>query len=218
MTTNNPLKYLQSFESTQLLSQVISHIDFSEPRFYDAIWLTIFNIAIGIVMPQLEYHFKLTTKIAGGNPDRGNDGLAYLFITIDTFRRIAFIDAVFNSKKLDFGGNYIVFNYLLMFLGIYVGIYGFVLFFKAFCRLGMKGAFYGDHFGFLFDQGKLTEYPFSKFTNPMTTGNCLMYLGSALFARSMSGLFVGGLMFLTYELYYYMYEVPMLKIVYGKRN
>eukprot|EP00736_Rhodelphis_marinus_P014241 Rmarinus@m.20051 len=79
-------------------------------------------------------------------------------------------------------------------------------------RLGVTGTYLGDYFGILMKE-RVTSFPFSVCADPMYTGSTLCFAGLALYKASPAGLFLTGLVHVTYRVAL-KYESPFTDDIY----
>jgi len=77
-------------------------------------------------------------------------------------------------------------NYLFYILGALCLAAGTVLILASFYRLGLRGLYFGDHFGFLFKE-KVTSFPYDILDSPQYVGTCLAHFGLSFCYRSPTG-------------------------------
>ena len=134
---------------------VLDNIDFKEKYLLEVIFYSFLSIIVWGLLPHLQYRYKLISTITQGDMEKGADILALVLIHIGTFRNYSFTEAIYNNKRLDFG-NY---NIISTVLGIFIIFLGSYLWVTSLLKLGVRGCYFGDHFGFLLKK-KNNYFPF----------------------------------------------------------
>jgi len=190
-----------------------SHIDFNQQNFRDCIVLTSSTILFWIIVPFLEYHTKIMTKIIGNDRAKAADFFAYALIHLGAFKNYAFTEAMMNNAKYDFGG----FNPLVQYAGYFLFLLFAYIFMMAATQLGLRGMYYGDHFGFLLED-KLTGFPFKYMYHPQYISIIGMQIAGAMVFRSPAGLVLTLISFFCYCLLAIRETFKLKKLYDGKKR
>jgi phosphatidylethanolamine/phosphatidyl-N-methylethanolamine N-methyltransferase len=190
------------------MDEYFANIDFHEKEFLSCIFLTWISSILYTILPHIQFKWKVLTKIFLNN-SRAVDAFAFIMIQIASYRFYAFIECIFVQKKISLSNNLYI---LLLFIGITLVISGFILIILGFRLLGLRGMYFGDHFGFKL-KGKLHSFPYDVFSNPQYTGMKFIYFGIAICFASPSGLFLAFNIMLAKEIVFEV-EKRKLKILY----
>ena len=190
--------------------EILEYINYSDKAFIKTIYLSAIDTIALILIPYLQYKYKLISKFTGDDMGRAADLAAYILIHLGTFRNYSFIESTYNSKPLDLG----LFNYILMLIGILSLSLGGLLVILAFRKLGLRGMYFGDHFGFIMRK-RIDSFPYNYFENPQYTGCTMMYLGYSLFCRSITGLILTISIVICYHILFRFFEKRQLKRLYN---
>ncbi len=181
-----------------MLSNVVKYshdalnIDLMETNFLWSIFHAFLNFALWMIVPHLEFKYKIIsrfTKDAG----RANDFFSFFLIHTGALRNLAFNEAINKGLKLSYGS----FALPLEILGALMAAAGSIIIIFTFFRMGIRGMYFGDYFGFLFKE-KITAFPFSHLDNPQYVGTTSFFLGCSIYYHSPCGAI---LTLLTYALY-----------------
>jgi phosphatidylethanolamine N-methyltransferase len=162
---------------------LLDHIDLNEHFFHKTLYLSFINVFALALLPYLQYKYRIISKFTGDDMSIAADCLAFFLIHIGTFRNYAFVESTYSSKAIDFGG----FNNLIITVGVVSLLLGGVLVLFAFRKLGLRGMYFGDHFGFIMKK-RIDSFPYNYLDNPHYNGSIMMYLGFSLMCRSLSGI------------------------------
>lgn len=66
-------------------------------------------------------------------------------------------------------------------------------------KLGVTGTYLGDYFGILM-KSRVTSFPFNVMDNPMYNGSTMVFLGTALWYRSLAGVFLSVFVWILYQI------------------
>mmetsp|Transcript_24928 Transcript_24928/g.26020 ORF Transcript_24928/g.26020 Transcript_24928/m.26020 type:complete len:223 (+) Transcript_24928:41-709(+) len=192
------LSEITTFFQEQLL------IDITETNFLWSLVFALQNWICWMIIPTFEYKFNILSRFLGGDKGRANDMFAYAMIHTGAIRNLYYHEAINNNTILDYG----VFGLGIEILGALMAIFGFVLIFGSYYRLGMRNMYFGDYFGFTFKE-MITAFPYNRFDNPQYIGTTCFFLGLSIFHHSPTGVL---LTFITWGLYslYFMLEERML--------
>ncbi len=178
----------------KLISILSTYIDFSEPNFISAVQYSFLCFLGWIILPHLQFEYKLLSILTGGNQGIACDFLTYFLIYLGTSRNHHINEAISHNKIFNYG-NYEIPVQILAYLLI---IFGLVLVTGSFFRLGMRGMYFGDHFGFLFKE-RITQFPYNYFPNAQYVGTTAGFIGYSLAQHSAAGIFIALLVYLLYK-------------------
>lgn len=184
------------------------YINIFEKSFLWSVFHAFLNFFLWMLLPHLEFKYKLLSRFTKGDQGRACDFLSFLLIQTGAVRNFAFNEAINAGITVSYGA----YNFPLEIIGFVMMVVGAILIVLTFYRMGIRGLYFGDHFGFLFKE-KITAFPFSHLDNPQYVGTTAFFLGSALFYHSPAGAF---LTLLTYLLYMVLnvVEEKKLKVFY----
>ena len=185
-----------------------SNIDFKEHNFREVIGYSIFNLILWLTIPNLQLKYKAVSRLFSDNLSTAADVVAFVLINVGSMRNYYFIEALKNQPSYDFGWC----NMAAVIFGYMLAAFGFVLLIGAFIRLGLRGLYFGDHFGFLFKE-KVTEWPYNWFDHPQHLGTSFFFFGMSLAYCSPAGLLISMFILLTYYFVEYI-EVKKLALFY----
>ncbi len=183
-------------------------INFTEERFIDTILHTVFCAVIWTILLHLQFKYNLLTRLVGNDGGKAADFLAYIIIYSGCTRNYAFSEALTNNHKFHLG----LWDYLIIGIGYSLIVFGLVLIAFSFYRLGLRGMYFGDHFGFLFKE-KVISFPYNIFENPQYIGSCSFFYGMALSHLSPAGICLSLLINSSYYVLNY-FESKKLAIFY----
>ncbi len=191
-----------------ILDIISKYINFREPNFEKALAYSFLCFLLWVLLPHLEFKYKLLSRLIGHNQGRALDFLAYFLIYVGTIRNHAFNEAVNHNIKISYG----MFEIPIQIMCFAAMAFGLTLIAFSFYRLGMTNMYFGDHFGFLFKE-KITTFPYNYFENPQYVGTTWFFMGFSICFHSPTGLF---LTFVVYILYMILnvVEARKLKVFY----
>lgn len=195
------------------MNYTLDMIDFKSEYVLNTILLTIIDSIALALLPYLQYKYRMISKFTGDNMSIAADLLAFGLIHIGTFRNYAFIEANLNSKGFDVG----LFNNLIYFIGMFLLCLGAILVLLAFRKLGLRGMYFGDHFGFIMKK-RIDSFPYNYTENPQYNGSIMMYFGFSLIRRSITGLFLTLFIVLNYKFLFIFFEKKRLKEIYKENK
>ena len=140
---------------------ISEYVDFNNYDFLKMIVLTFVNIIFLGLLPYLQYKYKIISKFTGDDMGRAADILAFILIHIGTYRNYSFIISTYDSKRFPLG----ILDYPIMLVGFLAALIGGVLVLFAFHKLGLRGMYFGDHFGFLMKK-RIDSFPYNYLENP----------------------------------------------------
>jgi phosphatidylethanolamine/phosphatidyl-N-methylethanolamine N-methyltransferase len=201
---------MQAIQNILELSQ--EYINFKEEKFIETLAWSFLCFACWIILPHLQFKYKLLSRFFGNDQGRANDFLAYFLVYTGVLRNEAFKVAMENNIKISFG------KYELpVLVASYISIaYGLLLIAGSFYRLGMRNMYFGDHFGFLFKE-KITAFPYNHTKDPQYVGLTLFGIGYSLVHHSPAGIFLTLFVFILYKILN-LVEDRKLKIFYPDSN
>ena len=165
------------------------------------------------ILPHLQHKHKLISWLFSDNREIAADFLAFLLIHIGTFRNYAFFESLFSNKRLDFGE----FNILSTIIGIIFLCIGSLFWITALLKLGLRGSYFGDHFGFVFNK-KVDSFPFNLLENPQYNGSKLFLLGQSIIFRSVIGCVLTLFTSLLYSFVFFVFEKKNMKSIYSNEE
>lgn len=195
-----------------IIKFVQEHIDFSEYNFVQSVLYSILCFLGWIIIPHLQYKYKIVSKLIGGDDEKVCDFLAYFLIYTGTIRNQAINEMINKNKMMYYGKLEIpiqIFSYLIM-------AFGLILLAFSFYRLGLRGMYFGDHFGFLFKE-KIISFPYNYFPNAQYVGTTAFFIGFSLAYHSLAGIFMSVLIYLLYQILSIL-ESKKLEIFYPPKN
>ena len=163
------------------------YIDYNDKSFRNTVFLSFACLVLWIILPILESRFKLLTKLINNDKAKAADFLAYLLIHAGSFRNYAYFQTVYYSKQYDLEE----FNIICEASAIFIGLLSFYIFACASTKLGLRGMYFGDCFGFVLNNGEpITSFPFNLLSHPQYYCFIGGSLSFALFFRSPVGMFI----------------------------
>ena len=102
------------------------------------------------------------------------------------------------------------------FIAIPLHLFGWMLSLTSFYRLGVIGTYEGDCFGFLFDE-MITAFPFGFVPHPMYFGGACLFISSAIFYHSSTGLFLSLWSIVVYYFFCKYIEGPFTCMLYDEK-
>jgi len=106
------------------------------------------------------------------------------------------INEMINKNKLISFGN---FEIPMQILAYSMMLFGLVLVVFSFYRLGLRGMYFGDHFGFLFKE-KITSFPYNYFPNAQYVGTTWFFVGFSIAFHSVAGIFMSLFIYMLYQI------------------
>lgn len=188
------------------------YIDFTEPKFVETLLWSIICFAGWVILPHLQFKYKLLSRVIGNDDGKACDFLAYFLIYTGTMRNHAFNEAVNKNILINYG----VFEIPMQILCYLAMAFGLTLVAFSFYRLGLRNMYFGDHFGFLFKE-KIVSFPYNYFDNPQYVGTTAGFIGFSLAFHSVAGVFLTLVMNLLYQVLNVV-EERKLKIFYPDKK
>lgn len=170
-------------------------INFTETKFIQTLIYSFACFAFWIILPHLQFKYKLLSKFTGNDEGKACDFLAYFLIYVGTLRNHTFNECVNKNIRVDYGYFEIpiqIISYLAMVFGLTIVAF-------SFYRLGLRGMYFGDHFGFLFSE-KILSFPYNYFDNPQYVGTTCFFLGFSCAFHSPAGVFITIVMNVLYRI------------------
>ncbi|KAG0051434.1 Phosphatidyl-N-methylethanolamine N-methyltransferase [Gryganskiella cystojenkinii] len=196
---------LQCYNDSRLLA------DWSDIRMKLAIASIIFNPTFWNIVARKEYRTKFITKIFGGNGLYGCYALATTIFVLGLIRDAIFKWAIDGQPKAPCM-NSVPLQALAYFL---FGV-GNLFVLSSMWVLGITGTYLGDYFGILMDE-RVTSFPFSVNENPMYNGTVMIFLGTAIWSLSPSGIYLALIVHFVYRIAL-KFEGPFTTEIYNKRE
>ena len=170
------------------------YIDFSETKFIEANAYSVLCFALWIILPHLQFRYKLLSRLVGNDEAKACDFLSYFLIYTGTMRNHAINEAINNNIHINYG----IWEYPILLISSVLMLFGLVLVSFSFYRLGLRGMYFGDHFGFLFKE-KIIQFPYNYFDNAQYVGTTAFFIGYSLFFHSPAGIFLTVVIYLLYQ-------------------
>lgn len=181
--------------SSPIIDTLTAHINFNEGKFRETLFYSFLCFMSWIVFPHLQFKYKLISRLFGNDLGRACDFLAYYLMYIGTIRNHVFNEAIDRNLHIEYGK----FEIPLVTISFPMMAIGLVLIFGSFYRLKMRNMYFGDHFGFLFEE-KITSFPYNYVDNPQYVGTTLFFLGYSVFKHSPAGMFISLVIFVLYKI------------------
>jgi len=162
------------------------------------------------ILPHLQHKHKIISWFFSDNKEISADFLAFLLIHIGTFRNFAFFESLLSNKRLDFGE----YNIISTLIGVVLLCVGSIFWITALMKLGLRGSYFGDHFGFVFTK-KVDSFPFNVLENPQYNGSKLFLLGQSIIMRSVTGCLLTLFISLLYSFVFFVFEKKNMKSIYS---
>lgn len=170
------------------LTRMATFVNPADPYFQLSAFLFFFTPFLWNVIGRLEYRWQAVSRMAGGDRALACRLVGILIWTVGLARDAAFEMAIRSAPiSPDMQA-----NWLLRASGALLAAFGAVLVGSSLYRLGFRGTYLGDHFGFLFP-APLHGFPFLPewgIEHPMYQGASMLFLGTALVQASPTGLFL----------------------------
>ncbi|KAK9760614.1 Phosphatidyl-N-methylethanolamine N-methyltransferase [Basidiobolus ranarum] len=186
-------------------------IDFEKPSLWYALASIFFNPLFWNIIARQEYHNKILTKLAGGNPRRGCYGLAVTIFSLGIFR-----DYLYSQALSDQPVHPLLQTEFVKLVAIGLFLSGNILVLSSMYALGVTGTYLGDYFGILMDQ-RVTGFPFNVSNNPMYQGSTMVFLASALWYGTPAGIVLTAVVYTNYNIAL-RFEEPFTAMIYSKRK
>ncbi|KAK6344499.1 Phosphatidyl-N-methylethanolamine N-methyltransferase [Orbilia brochopaga] len=186
-------------------------VDFSQQSLAIAIASILFNPVFWNIAARSEYHYKVITKLAFGNPYYGCYLLAITIFSIGIFRDALYENALRDQPSLD-----ILTTTGAKTLAAILFAAGNILVISSMWALGLTGTYLGDYFGILMDH-KVESFPFNVTSAPMYYGSTLSFLGTAIWFGKPAGVLLTVEVLVVY-LAALRFEDPFTSEIYARRR
>ena len=163
-------------------------LEWTEPSFLIAIASILFNPIYWNIVARNEYKNATLTKVFGAY--NGCYLLAISIFGLGLIRDYLYHVAIQDQETKDIFG--------LKIVGLVLGVVGNVLVASSMYKLGVTGTYLGDYFGILMKE-KVTGFPYSVTGAPMYDGSTLVFMGTALWYGSVSGLVLSSIVYVCYQ-------------------
>ncbi|EPS42904.1 hypothetical protein H072_3174 [Dactylellina haptotyla CBS 200.50] len=186
-------------------------VDFSQQTLLIAVASILFNPVFWNIAARSEYHNKVITKLAFGNPYYGCYLLAITIFSLGIFRDALYERALQDQPSLDVLTTPVA---RLIAAGLFAS--GNVLVITSMWALGLTGTYLGDYFGILMDH-KVESFPFNVTSAPMYYGSTMSFLGTAIWFGKPAGVLLTVEVLVVY-LVALRFEDPFTSEIYAKRE
>ncbi|KAI9019569.1 phospholipid methyltransferase-domain-containing protein [Phycomyces nitens] len=186
-------------------------IDITQPSLYLSVATIFFNPIFWNTVARAEYHKRVLTKLAGGNPYYGCYALAVTIFSLGIIR-----DYIYNAALASQPTHPILESTLAQGLAAVFFATGSVLVCTSMWALGVTGTYLGDYFGILMSE-RVTGFPFNVCENPMYVGSTLNFLATALWHASPAGIILTLLVYVVY-LVALEFEGPFTTMIYANKD
>ena len=193
-----------------VINFVKNNVDIYEKNFLEAVSLTLVSMISISLLPHLQYKYKFFSFVTNGDMERAADFLALLLIHMGTFKNYAFFESLFTNQRYAVPQWY---YYTIFIFGVVSILFGSILVVCSFRKLGLRGMYFGDHFGFFFNK-RIEAFPYNYFKNPQYFGTNMIYLGLSLVTRSLAGLILTFFIVCMYEVFWRFMESKKLNEFY----
>ncbi|RKP23621.1 phospholipid methyltransferase-domain-containing protein [Syncephalis pseudoplumigaleata] len=194
-----------------LSESLLQWVDLNQPSLYWAVASIAFNPIFWTIAARSEYNHKAITKLAGGNRLYGCYLLAISIFSLGIVRDFIYKTALEHQPVhplLAYGE--------VKLLGALLVLVGNVLVLSSMYALGVTGTYLGDYFGILMDE-RVTGFPFNVTDNPMYNGSTMVFLGTALWYGSLTGVLLTIHVLIAYTLVL-KFEEPFTAKIYAERE
>ncbi|KAG9063865.1 Phosphatidyl-N-methylethanolamine N-methyltransferase [Linnemannia hyalina] len=196
---------LQCYHNSRLL------VDWSDKRIWFAVASIVFNPTFWNIVARKEYRTKFITRMFNGNGLHGCYALAATIFTLGLIRDAVFkyaVDAQPKAQCMD--------HWFLQALAYFLFAVGNIFVLSSMWVLGVTGTYLGDYFGILMDE-RVTSFPFNVNDNPMYNGTVMIFLGTALWSLSPTGVYLTCIVHFVYRIAL-RFEGPFTTDIYIKRD
>jgi len=176
-------------------SLALDYIDFTETYFLQAMGYSVLCFLLWVLIPHFQFKYKLLSKLTGGDEGKACDFLSYFLIYTGTIRNHAINEMINKNKTISYEN----FEIPMQIISYAMMAFGLVLVVFSFYRLGLRGMYFGDHFGFLFKE-KIISFPYNYFPNAQYVGTTWFFVGFSLAFHSVAGVFVSTVIYLLYQI------------------
>ncbi|CAG8523290.1 1441_t:CDS:2 [Paraglomus brasilianum] len=196
---------------SEFIDSIIASVDFSERTFWISFASITFNPLWWNIVARYEYKTHFITKLVGGNPYYGCYLLAAAIFGLGILRDYLYKNAIENQSVLPELDTPIVKT-----IASTLSTVGIVFVLSSMYALGLTGTYLGDYFGILMDT-RVTSFPFNILEDPMYYGSTMIFLGTALWYASPSGILLTIWALICY-LIALRFEGPFTASIYEKRD
>lgn len=161
------------------------YIDITEINFIHAICHSLLCFLLWILIPHLEFKYKLLSRITNGDKEKACDFLSYFLIYTGTMRNHTINEMINKNIVISYG----IYEIPLQIIAMIMIAFGLTLVCLSFYRLGLRGMYFGDHFGFLLKE-KVVSFPYNYFPNAQYVGTTWLFIGISISLHSPSGIFI----------------------------
>ncbi|ELP88488.1 methylene-fatty-acyl-phospholipid synthase, putative [Entamoeba invadens IP1] len=168
----------------------------------------------------LEYNSGKISALFKGNKENGYRLVMFIIIFMQIIRNVFYyLACIYSVPMFPAIDNFMNSVPIVMDCLAYpLFIAGWVLSLSSFMRLGFKGTYEGDCFGFLFDE-MITKFPFDgTVPHPMYTGGAMLFFSSALHYRTSTGLILSIFSVMVYVVFSYLVEQPYTEQIYANKD
>ncbi|KAG5992375.1 Phosphatidyl-N-methylethanolamine N-methyltransferase [Claviceps spartinae] len=194
-----------------LLRDLVNYVDFDKKSLIVSGASVAFNPLFWNIVARQEYHNKVLTKLFGGDSKTANYALAAAIFSLGLLRdwlyKVALSEQPSHPLLLTEYSQAAAYTLLAA---------GNTLVISSTWRLGIRGTFLGDYFGYLLDE-MVTGFPFNVTACPMYLGSTMSFLGTALLLGKPAGILVTAWVYLVYVIAL-RYEDPFTAGIYAKRK
>ncbi|KAL7722748.1 Phosphatidylethanolamine N-methyltransferase [Entamoeba marina] len=174
--------------------------------------------ALWNTLGHLEYNSRKISNFFGSK----RNGFIFVMIAIivlQILRNVTYYMSCIYSQPMFPAIDEMLNNYdgIINIIAIPIQIIGWVLSLSSFYRLGFKGTYEGDCFGYLFDE-MITSFPFGTVPHPMYFGGALLFISSALYYHSSTALVLSLWSIFNYVIFSYLVEQPYTEMIYSDRE
>ncbi|EMD46841.1 methylene-fatty-acyl-phospholipid synthase putative [Entamoeba histolytica] len=175
--------------------------------------------AVWNTLAHIEYFTHKISQLFHGNKENGFRFVMCIIISMQIIRNIFFYIACTSAVPMIPAIDSFLSSIptLVNIVAIPIQIFGWVLSISSFYRLGFKGTYEGDCFGFLFDE-MITSFPFGFVPHPMYFGGALLFISSALYYYSSTGLILSIWSIVVYCIFSYLVEQPLTILIYSNKK
>ncbi|KAI9591228.1 phospholipid methyltransferase-domain-containing protein [Syncephalis fuscata] len=194
-----------------MASTIHQWVDLSQTSLYWASAAIAFNPIFWTIAARSEYRHKTITKLVGGNRLYGCYLLAVSIFSLGIIRDFIYKNALEHQPiypPLAYGEFKVLAAVLVL--------AGNVLVLSSMYSLGVTGTYLGDYFGILMNE-RVTGFPFNVTDNPMYHGSTLVFLGTALWYGSLTGVLLTIQVFIGYNVVL-RFEEPFTAKIYAERD
>lgn len=183
-------------------------INLTESFFLKYFFYNLLTIICLTLLSHIELKYKLLSTFFKKSW-RAADFFAFLLINLETLRFIYFIESIIKQEKLLLNSTL---SFSLSISGFMLLLLGLVLLFTSFRHLGLRGMYFGDHFGYKLPR-YINTFPYDIVDHPQYIGVILIYLGFSIWFISPIGVLMSIIQILS-KVCLYKFESTKLEIFY----